>query len=102
MRSNLLSIPRDGGSVPVGIHRATPPQYAPATMDRTEAAAYVGVSPKTWLEIVEADGIPYRKVGRRYLFSRVIVDRWLEGEKFTANVTAEHVTDKASVEKVTE
>ena len=45
----------------------------------TEAAAYVGLSPRTLERYrVIGDGPPYLRVGRRVLYRRADLDAWIE------------------------
>jgi hypothetical protein len=32
------------------------------------------------MKLVRTEGIPYRKLGRRYLFSKSVLERWLDAE----------------------
>lgn len=47
-----------------------------------QAAAYCGVCYRTFMKQVAAGNIPHRKIGRLRVFSRNVIDRWLEGEDF--------------------
>jgi len=49
-----------------------------ATMTVEEASAYLGLSEDTIQRVMCGDGIPHIRVGRRVLFLRASLDRWLE------------------------
>ena len=58
------------------------------TLNAHEAARYIEISYTTFIGVVEAGEIPYRKLGRRYLFTPKELDRWLSGAA-TATQTAQ-------------
>ncbi len=61
-----------------------------AVFNLKEAAAYLGVSVPTLMDLLEAKEIPYRRAGQRWLISKAALDTWLvrdtEGEKNDATV----------------
>jgi excisionase family DNA binding protein len=50
----------------------------PRLMDVKEAAQFLRVAPKTLYSLVSQRRIPYRKAGRRLLFSPEELDRWTQ------------------------
>jgi excisionase family DNA binding protein len=48
--------------------------------DRVQAAQLLGLSLATVDRLVKAGSIPHRKVGRRVLFCRETLVKWLRGE----------------------
>lgn len=47
------------------------------TMNKTEAAKYLGVSRNTLDKLIETKGLPVKRVDGRYIFSRQALDNWL-------------------------
>ena len=56
---------------------STPPR---PTMTTEEAALFLGVCPRTLINLVKAGKIPYQRTGRKYVFSRAVLDKWVRGE----------------------
>jgi len=42
-----------------------------------EAAAYLGISVPTLVNLLQAGKIPYRRAGQRWLISKATLDDWL-------------------------
>ena len=42
-----------------------------------EAAAYLGISVPTLVWLLGSGGVPYRRVGQRWLIARAALDDWL-------------------------
>lgn len=42
-----------------------------------EAATYLGISVPTLVRLLESGTIPYRRVGKRWLIERSVLDDWL-------------------------
>ena len=60
---------------------------APRYLDTSQAALYLGISPKTLMRMrVTGDGPRYAKAGRRVIYDRLDLDGWVEERKrrFTA------------------
>ncbi|ODA34948.1 helix-turn-helix domain-containing protein [Planctopirus hydrillae] len=59
-----------------------PANQLPETLacDRVEAAKMLGLSLATIDRLVKAGSIPHRKIGRRVLFCRETLLKWLRGE----------------------
>lgn len=60
---------------------------APRYLDTSQAARYLGISPKTLMRMrVTGDGPRYAKAGRRVIYDRFDLDGWVEERKrrFTA------------------
>ncbi|ODA36729.1 helix-turn-helix domain-containing protein [Planctopirus hydrillae] len=53
---------------------------APVACDRVEAAQLLGLSLATLDRLVKANKLPHRKIGRRVLFHKATLERWLQGE----------------------
>lgn len=51
----------------------------PEIMNADQAARFLGLSAWTVREYSKQGRIPHRRVGRRYIFSRAALLRWLEG-----------------------
>lgn len=51
----------------------------PEVLTVAQVAAMLGLHPKTVYDHAGAGTIPHRRVGRRLLFSRAAILRWLEG-----------------------
>lgn len=47
------------------------------TMNKTEAAKYLGVSRNTLDKLIETKGLPVKQISGRYIFSRQALDNWL-------------------------
>lgn len=45
----------------------------------TEAARFLGISPPTLKSYVDEGAIPFRRVKRRYFFSRDLLMEWVRG-----------------------
>ena len=55
---------------------------SPRLLDVKAAAAYCGVSPSTFREKVPVEP---RRIGRRCLYDRKMIDRWLDGSHADAD-----------------
>lgn len=49
----------------------------PLTYTVAEAAELIGVSPWTYYEAIKKNELPYRKVGRRVVVPKVLLEAWL-------------------------
>ena len=54
------------------------PTMQPRFMTVREAAQFLRLAPKTLYSLVSQRRIPYRKAGRRLLFSQEELDRWTQ------------------------
>lgn len=52
----------------------------PAVMNADQAGAFLGVSTWAVREYARQGLIPHRRIGRRYVFSRDALLKWLEGD----------------------
>lgn len=51
------------------------------TLNVSEAAELIGVSPTTIYSMVRNKEIPHAKVRSRIIFHRDVIDKWLRGEE---------------------
>lgn len=58
-----------------------------STLDLSEAASYLGISPDILMDVVKNKDskIPYVKIGVDYIFSKDALDKWLETVRFEMN-----------------
>lgn len=90
--SKLQSIKRapqrpGGYAAPAVIRRNQPETPPPGVWNGKQAAAYCGVCYRTFMKVVDAEHIPYRKFGRLKLFSPAALNRWLEAGDNNAAAT---------------
>jgi excisionase family DNA binding protein len=72
---------RTGGyAAPAVIRRNQPETPPPGVWSGEQAAAFFGLCYRSFMKLVRTEGIPYRKLGRRYLFSKSVLERWLDAE----------------------
>lgn len=72
---------RPGGyAAPAVIRRNQPETPPPGVWSGEQAAAFFGLCYRSFMKLVRSEGIPYRKLGRRYLFSKSVLERWLDAE----------------------
>ncbi len=77
----------EGYSLPAVIKRKQQEAPPPGVWSGEQAAAYFGICYRSFIRLVRAEGIPYKKLGRRYLFSKAVLNRWLESETEAAGET---------------
>jgi len=59
------------------MHLPTPPPVARDLMDLPNLAAYLGKSKSTIYRLMAKEGLPARRIGSRWCFSRTEVDAWV-------------------------
>lgn len=57
--------------------RAAPP---PEVMTISDLAEYLQVSKSSLYKLVQGGKVPGHKVGKHWRFSRMVIDRWIQGE----------------------
>jgi len=63
---------------------ATHPTGKKETLTHTEAAAFLGLSPKTLYDMVSEKRVPFKKAGSKNLFYRSDLESWLENRSAKA------------------
>ena len=72
---------RTGGyAAPAVIKRNQQAPPPPGVWSGEQAAAFFGLCYRSFMKLVRTEGIPYRKLGRRYLYSKSVLERWLDAE----------------------
>ncbi|MCF0234471.1 MAG: helix-turn-helix domain-containing protein [Thermoguttaceae bacterium] len=55
-------------------------ENAPDIMTRREAALFLRISLPTLNNAIANDGLPYKKLGNRYIFTKASLISWVEGK----------------------
>ena len=55
-------------------------QQEDSTMDVKQVAEYVGCSTSMVRKLIRIKGIPFYKVGNRFIFKRSIIDWWISNK----------------------
>lgn len=50
-----------------------------ATFNLKQAAAYLGINPYTLLGALNRNEIPHRRIGKRWVIAKAVLDEWLRG-----------------------
>lgn len=62
---------------PRALGRVAPP---PEVMTISDLAEYLQVSKSSLYKLVQGGKVPGQKVGKHWRFSRIVIDRWLQGD----------------------
>ena len=49
----------------------------PAVLSRRDAAGYMGIC----VALLDRSGIPYTQIGRRVIYQREVIDKWLDAQQ---------------------